>query len=238
VKGLALHVLGDDLSLLSRQRDASGNGVVLFAESHPGLSFRELLDGFNEQWVAAALFLSPELIVELLRLTGEWSAQFYAEVDPELLSEPVGFFGATTTASPYWQVAAREYVERFVHQHQIRRAVGRDALGEPLVAPAAAAIVRAVGAHLSDSGCAPGRSVLLEFDGVGGWTLTRRTDGWDVHDGATDADGVLHVDAVTIVPFLSRGLDFAAARQAIAVAGDVALGAAVADGVAAIVTFA
>src|SRR4051794_7475564 len=87
LKGLALHVLGDDLSLLSRQRDASGNGLVLFAETNPGLSFRELLDGFNEQWVTAASFDSPALIVELLRLTGEWSASFYSEVDPELLSE-------------------------------------------------------------------------------------------------------------------------------------------------------
>src|SRR5262249_4305873 len=48
VKGVALHILGDDLSLLSRQRDASTDGLTLFAVDHPGLSFRELLDGFNE----------------------------------------------------------------------------------------------------------------------------------------------------------------------------------------------
>jgi uncharacterized protein (TIGR03083 family) len=234
VKALALHVLGDDLSLLSRQRDASGNGLVLFAETHPGLSFRELLDGFNEQWVTAALFLSPDLIVEQLRLTGEWSARFYDEVDSELLSEPVGFFGATGP-SPYWQVAAREYVERFIHQSQIRRALGRAEIGAPLIAPAAASVVRAFAAHLQAS-CPTGRSVLLRFEGVDAWTLLRRDNGWDVQAAARDGDAVLDVDAPTVVPFLSRGLDTPTARHAIAVAGDVALGRAVADGIAAIAT--
>ena len=45
MKGLALHILGDDLSLLSRQRDVSKNGLVIYAGKHPGLSFRAVLDG-------------------------------------------------------------------------------------------------------------------------------------------------------------------------------------------------
>ena len=56
VKGVALHILGDDLSLLARQRDAMPPGLFLYAEDHPGLTFRGLLDGFNEQWVQAAEF--------------------------------------------------------------------------------------------------------------------------------------------------------------------------------------
>jgi uncharacterized protein (TIGR03083 family) len=36
VKGIALHILGDDLSLLTRQRDASIDSLTLFAERHPG----------------------------------------------------------------------------------------------------------------------------------------------------------------------------------------------------------
>ena len=38
------------------------------------------------------------------------------------IREPVGFF-ATGAPSPYWQVIAREYVERITHQSQIRHAV-------------------------------------------------------------------------------------------------------------------
>src|SRR2546423_3215645 len=74
VKGVALHVLGDDLSLLSRQRDAVTPGTILFAARHPGLGFRQILDGFNEQWVEASGYLSPSLVIELLRLTGDWTS--------------------------------------------------------------------------------------------------------------------------------------------------------------------
>src|SRR5438045_2575524 len=109
VKGVALHVMGDDLSLLTRQRDASVDSLTLFAGDHPGLSFRALLDGFNEQWVSAARFMSSDLVIELLRLVGEWSDTFYCEIGLETMSrEPVGLF-ATAELSPYWQVIAREY---------------------------------------------------------------------------------------------------------------------------------
>ena len=47
------------------------NSIFLYAVDHPGLNFRELLDGFNEQWVTASQFLSTELLIELLRLVGE-----------------------------------------------------------------------------------------------------------------------------------------------------------------------
>src|SRR3954447_24336985 len=109
VKGVALHMLGDHLSLLSRQRDAATASLELYARDHAGLSFMQLLDGFNEQWVTAARFASCELIIELLRVVGEWSDRFYAEVGLETMSrEPVGFF-AESDVSPYWQLIAREY---------------------------------------------------------------------------------------------------------------------------------
>src|SRR5262249_37203233 len=150
VKGVALHVLGDDLSLLSRQRDQATNSLILYAEKHPGLDFRQLLDGFNELWVETAMFLGTDLVIDLLRNTGEWSASFYNSVDLDRPGEAVGFFGGrfASTTSPYWQAIAREYVERWVHQHQIRRAIGRPDLGAEFLEPAAATVARSVAAHL------------------------------------------------------------------------------------------
>jgi hypothetical protein len=52
VHGIALHVLGDDLSLLSRQRDTAPSGLLQYARANPGLGFRALLDGFNEHGCA------------------------------------------------------------------------------------------------------------------------------------------------------------------------------------------
>src|SRR4051794_20209111 len=88
VKGIALHLLGDDLSLLSRQRDDEPPGVAVTA----GFNWDELmaeLDGFNERWVEASSFLSPPLLIELLRLSGDWTHAFYSAVDPSRRGEPV-----------------------------------------------------------------------------------------------------------------------------------------------------
>ena len=128
VKGIATHLLGDDLSLLSRQRDGAENGLVPLADELPGADFRSLLDTFNDRWVAAARFLSTELVVELLRLSGECTAAYYEAVDPDALGEPVGLFGSHGQSSPFWQAMAREYMERWVHHSQIRRALGLGSL--------------------------------------------------------------------------------------------------------------
>jgi uncharacterized protein (TIGR03083 family) len=194
VKGVALHIVGDDLSLLSRQRDAEPPGLLTYAESHPGLDFRQLLDGFNEQWVTASRFFSTELVVLLLELTDGWTADFYEAVDLRSLGEPVGFFGLSTPAS-YWQIAGREYVERWAHHHQIRRAVGAPELGPEHLAVTAGIFARAIALRLGDLGVAVGTGVGLEVPGVAGWTL-RRGDRWSLTEGI-DADVTATVSFAT-----------------------------------------
>jgi uncharacterized protein (TIGR03083 family) len=131
VKGIAAHILGDDLSLLSRQRDGAVQGLVLMAERMPGAGFRELLDGFNDQWVDATRFLSPRLLVEMLDLAGQWTHRYYCDIDPNTPGEPVPLFGvAFGDSSPFWHAIAREYLERWAHHSQIRRALGLGSLDD------------------------------------------------------------------------------------------------------------
>jgi uncharacterized protein (TIGR03083 family) len=130
VKGIATHLLGDDLSLLSRQRDGAISGLVEIASDHPGADIRALLAVFNERWVTAAGFLSVDLLMNLLTLSGEWTANYYDGVDPAAPGEHVGFFGGTEASSPYWQSIAREYYERWIHHSQIRRALGRPSVAQ------------------------------------------------------------------------------------------------------------
>ena len=145
IKGVATHVLGDDLSLLSRQRDAAIDGVSHIAGEMPGADFRTLLDTFNDRWVAAAQFLSSELLIELLGLTGEWTASYYERVDPEAPGESVGLFGAQQGgSSPFWQAIAREYFERWIHHSQIRRALGLGSLAEARFLHAGIEVVAAI----------------------------------------------------------------------------------------------
>jgi hypothetical protein len=218
-----LHVLGDDLSLLSRQRDASLDGLTLYALDHPGATFRALLDGFNEQWVTAATFLSIDLVLELLRLVGEWSDSFYREVGLETIArEPVGLF-ASSEPSPYWQVIAREYDERFIHQSQVRRAVGAPELGGDLVTWAARVTAHLFGAWLVEHPAAAGTRIGFEVEGAGAWTVARDDDRWQTVEGGGDADARVTVPRAAAVPALSRGLSLDELWDQLVVTGDVEL---------------
>jgi uncharacterized protein (TIGR03083 family) len=146
VKGVTTHVLGDDLSLLSRQRDGARDGLSQLAQELSGADFRTLLDTFNDRWVATASFLSTPMVTELLRLTGEWTASYYESVDPEAPGEAVGIFGAKRgSSSPLWHAIAREYLERWVHHSQIRRALGFGSLADRQFLEVGVEVVAAIG---------------------------------------------------------------------------------------------
>ena len=153
VKGIASHILGDDLSLLSRQRDGAPQGLVLMAERMPGADFRALLDGFNDQWVEATRYLSPLLLLHLLDLAGRWTDEYYRNVDPIAPGEPVPMFGVPFgQSSPFWHAIAREYLERWAHHSQIRRALGLGSLAEaPFLETGHAIIATVAGAPTGDA---------------------------------------------------------------------------------------
>ena len=116
------------------------------AEGMPGATLSQLLDAFNDRWVAAASFLSPAMLIDLLRVAGDRTADFYENVDLEAPCEPVGFFGSQGEPSPYWQAIAREFVERWVHHSQIRRALGLGSLSdEPFVSTGVDVLAAAMG---------------------------------------------------------------------------------------------
>ena len=227
VKGIALHVLGDDLSLLARQRDAEAPSLLTETSlpSWDGAPV-SVLDHFNERWVYASRFLSPELLIELLRLAGEWTYAWYSTVDPQRLGEEVVLF-TPGKPSPYWAITAREYLERWVHHLQIRRALGLPAgpLGEPplrtrafdtisraltnlfvLLAPAAAAPVIVT---LGD------RSWTYRYDDAKGWTRHPESDSSFVTS--------VRVDATIATTLLSRGLSRGDAEDALTITGDEAV---------------
>jgi hypothetical protein len=182
-----------------------------------------------------SLFFSPTVLIDLLELTGRRTVDWYGAVDPQSLGEPVGFFGATGP-SPYWQIAAREYVERWVHHHQIRRALGRADLDDAaILQPAVGTIVRGFTAHLSDLDTETGTSLVVLVDGAGSWTLVRGSDGWQLFDGrAPEANAEVGLDRSMATPALSRGLSYDDVRGALSLHGDPDLAGRAAKGIAAL----
>ncbi len=176
VRGVATHVLGDDLSLLSRQRDQATNGLALVAEEMAGADFRTILDVFNDTWVSTARFFSTAVLVDLLRVVGDRTADFYESVDLAAPCEPVFFFGSTGEPSPYWQAIAREFVERWVHHSQIRRALGQASLAnEQFVRSGVDVVAAAAGVEaMQDDGRWSIGSVMIGSTEQTADVLTRR----------------------------------------------------------------
>src|SRR5437868_2603601 len=200
-------------------------------------SFDELfvaLDRFNEQWVSAASFLSPAVVIELLRLSGEWTHLFYGTVDVDGPGEVVAWIGPDP--QPYWMLAAREYWERWIHQQQIRRAVGRPGLDDAgFVVPAVAVAMRGFPQGLAAFPAPPGTAVTVALaDADAAWTVGCDGETWTLYDGAPDAPTVtFSIDLKTAALVFSRALSNAELTERLHPEGDPDLGAVIVAGIAA-----
>jgi hypothetical protein len=87
VNDVALHLLGDDIDLLSRRRDGAAPADT------PGklAGFQELvvaLDRLNQSWVEATRRISPRLLRELLAVTGEATERYLVSLELFAVEEP------------------------------------------------------------------------------------------------------------------------------------------------------
>lgn len=219
VKGIAVHLVCDDLSLLSRQRDRAVNSLDLRAKHHPELGFVGLLNGFNDAWVELAEFFSTTVTVDLLRVTDDWTAAFY-EADPWLLCEPMHW--GEPEVAPVWRLAAREFTERFIHHLQIASAVGKpEPLNRELVVPAVEATLHAV-RHWSAFALPPGTSVAVFLtDAEAAWTLSAEEDGMALLNGPLAAPTVTaSFTAATAGDLLTRRLAASEIDETVSIRGD------------------
>jgi len=234
VTGIVLHLLGDDLSILSRQRDGRSSPVALAAAAQGWDQLFTLLDRHNEAWVEAAnsLGVSTALVCDLLRLTGDWTHHWYTTVDPERLGEPVPWAGPEP--APYWFLAAREYLERWIHHQQIRRAIGTPPLDEARwVIPAVATAVRGFPAGLSLLPAKADTTISIVLPNAA-WTVRKDPEQWNLYDGAaTDATARMSLGLDDAALIFSRALSSAELARRISIDGDQTLGATVVAGLSA-----
>jgi uncharacterized protein (TIGR03083 family) len=173
VHDLVAHLLGVELGNVSVRRDRWELG--------PGEG--EDLDGwlnrFNQQWVDAAQRISPALLIELINATGLRFEEHVATLNLDAAGSPVQWATGSDPA-PVWLDVAREYMERYVHQQQIRRATGRPPLGAAFTAPvlmtAAHALPRALAAVTRPAGTVV--TFTAEGQGGGTWYVVRAADAW------------------------------------------------------------
>lgn len=179
--GLASHLLGDDLGLLSRRRDK-----YMGTPSPVGLSEGEFIDWLDElqmEWVHAARRVSPRLVVELLEWTGPRLVEVLGREDLSERTSRVSWAGPQT--APRWLDQLRELSEYWIHRQQLHEAVRRPVDLDPiLLRPILRGLRWAIPYRLTDAG--------LELDGaiqidVGEpinerWNLVASDDVWNFSD--------------------------------------------------------
>jgi uncharacterized protein (TIGR03083 family) len=225
VKDVVAHLLDSCLRRLSYGRDRLDPSSDRPIASHADLV--GYLNNLNATWIAATRRLSPRVLMDLMDQAAPELHSYLASLDPDAPAM-FGVAWAGEERSSNWFDTAREYTERWLHQQQIREAVGAPGLNaRTWLHPALDVFVRALPFTYRRVEAAPGTSLRLEVRGEAGgiWTLMRARQGWDLFAG-TDPSAATRVslDQETAWKLFSKGLAPEQAARDIRIHGDMRLG--------------
>lgn len=220
VHGLALHLLGGALGVVSWLRDGFRGSAPPAGVDEAG--FIAWIDELQVGWVDAARRISPRLLVELLA----WSTVPFDEAlavhDPTAVTAGVSW--ASAEPVPVWLDHARELTEKWIHRQQLLQALDRPSdLRADLAVPVLDALRFAwpyrMGAHRRP----PGAVVTIELvdDAVGRrWDLVSDGASWSFAERAsTEPIASLILTVEQAWRLLTNNLD-ATAFATLPVAGD------------------
>jgi uncharacterized protein (TIGR03083 family) len=168
VKDIALHLIDDDLGVLSRSRDGEDSGQLEWIDHR---QFVQSLAAKNQRWIDGAQALSREVVIGLLRWTGVQLDEYYQTVK---LDGDGHVSWASDESVPMWLDIAREFTERWVHEMQIRE--GLDEVGDQVQKYLPTVLRTFVWAlpHQYRVAAAEGNAVQIDLDSGGTWQLTCR----------------------------------------------------------------
>lgn len=228
VKDIAQHLLGGEMGILSRKRDA-----YLFSEGtiNSWNDFVAFINNLNDVWVKATRRLSPALLCDLLEFTGRQTCEYFNSLDPYADGGPVEWAGPEP--APVWLDLAREYTERWHHQQQIRDAVGKPGLKEPkYFAPVLDAFIRALPQTYKDLSADNDTLIALHITGDSGgkWFLLREDDSWNLYiDVDRQPQAEISIDQDLAWRLFTKGVGKEQARKQATLNGDQALASRVLD---------
>jgi uncharacterized protein (TIGR03083 family) len=179
VKDIAAHLLDGNLRALSIARDGYRGDPPVNINSYRDLV--TYLNDLNTIWVLAYKRISPQILIEMLEITGR---EYNAYLDQLEMFAPAIFpvAWAGETESQNWFHIAREYTEKWHHQQQIREAIGvQHALMTPeLFYPCIDTFLRALPYAYKDLDTAIGALIKIEITGEGGgiWFIEKTFSGW------------------------------------------------------------
>ncbi len=228
VKDIAQHLLADDLGILSRKRD-SFDYLSIVKTPYNLDSWNELVAFINEMnaiWVQATRRLSGPVLCSLLDFSGEELYRYFSTLDPYAMGDPVSWAGPAP--APVWLDIAREYTERWLHQQQIRDAVGKPGLKErEFFASVLETFIRALPHTYRDVQAGDGTSIrfIITGEAGGSWTLLRDKGQWILGKAiATEAHASISLDQETAWRLFTKGMSKEDALLLATISGDYSLG--------------
>ena len=225
VQDIVAHLLDTSLRRLSFGRDGKSASPGRTISSYSDLV--GYLNELNAEWVAAMRRLSPQLLTALTDWAGPLLHRYLASLDPHATAT-FGVSWAGEDQSPNWFDIGREYTERWLHQQQVREAVGAPGLtARRWLHPSLDIFVRALPFSYRTVRADPQKTVELRVDGEAGgsWTLVSEPSGWQLFVGApANPTALVSLDQEAAWKLFSKGLSSDRARREISISGDATLG--------------
>lgn len=225
VKDITSHLLDGNLRALSISRDH------YFGEKTENInSYQDLVDFLNQlnmTWTNATKRLSPNLLINLLETTGKEYFEHLQTLNPDDNAVfSVAWAGEETSLN--WFHIAREYTEKFLHQQQIRDAVGKQALmTKELFYPFIETFVQAL-PHTFRNTDAPENTIvsLIITTEIGGqWNIIKREKQWEFIDSFKEKPAsIVKIDPQDAWLLFSKGMAPFEALQKVEIIGNQNLG--------------
>lgn len=224
VKDIASHLLDGNLRTISYYRDNYFEAVGKID------SYKDLvayLNQLNTSWTNATKRLSPQVLIELLTTTGNQYIQQLQKLQPfDTAIFSVAWAGEA--ASTNWFHIAREYTEKFIHQQQIRDAVGKPGiltkeLFYPFIDTFMYALPHTYKNAIARTGTVVQLKVLTDIGGV--WNIEKQDSNWVLTKNITsEPSAIINISPATAWKLFSKGISPEEALLKTEITGDRQLG--------------
>lgn len=225
VKDIASHLLDTNIRTISLARDQYRVQPDRAINSYQDLV--DYLNQLNADWVKATKRLSPQVLTGLLEITGKQCSAYWQQAD--LFSDAIfSVAWAGEQTSKNWFHIAREYTEKFIHQQQIREAVGKqDLFTKDLFYPFIDTFMRALPYTFRNTAAETGTTVqvTVSSDIGGSWFVSKSETAWMLTDETMgEIAAQVIIDPETAWKLFSKGITPAEARKKVTINKDEMLG--------------
>lgn len=223
IKDVVAHLLDTNIRILSTFRDGHFGEAPVISSYDDLLLF---LNGMNADWVKAMKRTSPQVLLLLHEVTGPLFCDYFKTLDPFGISPfPVAWAGEEKSYN--WMEIAREYTEKWLHQQQVRDAIGNDALmTRELFYPFIDIFMLALPHTFRNTDADNGTTVQITVTGGAGgdWFITKNADRWVLQKEITGAaDAKVEMDPATSWKLFSKSLRPKAVMDKLRISGNHAL---------------